>query len=136
MLNDWKAEAACRGMDVNLFFPEPSRNGRTIYSKKVRETCASCPVRQKCYTFAKTNLERGYWGGFGETERRLAAKESRNVGIGPWASNGKRLQPCGTDAAHRRHRKAGETPCQPCIDAYRKIARERKARKTLLQKMG
>lgn len=27
------------------------------------------------------------------------------------------LQPCGTQAAYRRHRRAGEQACQPCKDA-------------------
>lgn len=37
------------------------------------------------------------------------------------------LQPCGTNAAHRRHRKRGEDPCDACREAHRRysLARSR-----------
>jgi hypothetical protein len=38
-------------------------------------------------------------------------------------------QPCGTPAAHRRHRDRGETPCQPCADAMRAYNRDYTERK-------
>jgi hypothetical protein len=44
----------------------------------------------------------------------------------PAADEPPRLQPCGTRAAYRRHRRRGETPCQPCRDAaalYKRTAR-------------
>lgn len=28
------------------------------------------------------------------------------------------LKPCGTDAAFQRHRRRGETPCEPCREAH------------------
>jgi transposase len=28
------------------------------------------------------------------------------------------LQPCGTNAAYQRHRKKGEYPCTPCLEAH------------------
>lgn len=34
-------------------------------------------------------------------------------------------QPCGTAAAWARHRYYGETPCDPCVEAYRAAARKR-----------
>lgn len=33
------------------------------------------------------------------------------------------LQPCGTRAAYVRHKKAGETPCDPCTEANRAASR-------------
>lgn len=38
------------------------------------------------------------------------------------------LAPCGTDAAYKRHKKAGEAPCGPCVEAFRAYAREKYAR--------
>ena len=38
---------------------------------------------------------------------------------------GRRLQPCGTWAAYKRHLKAGEEPCRACVQACRRYARER-----------
>ena len=37
----WMAEAACRGLDVQLFFPE-----RGELTDQARAVCARCPVRQ------------------------------------------------------------------------------------------
>lgn len=34
------------------------------------------------------------------------------------------LKPCGTQAAYQRHRKRGETPCQPCVEANRAYMRK------------
>jgi hypothetical protein len=31
----------------------------------------------------------------------------------------RKVQPCGTDAAYRRHKKAGEPACAPCVEAHR-----------------
>lgn len=40
------------------------------------------------------------------------------------ATNGKRqLEPCGTLAAHRRHQRNGERPCDACRDIYNTNAR-------------
>ena len=35
----------------------------------------------------------------------------------------KPLQPCGTRAAYTRHKKAGEEPCGPCVEANRAASR-------------
>lgn len=56
---DWMAEAACRDMDVNMFFPERGRNGT-----KARMICAGCPVADECRKHAEHHNERhGIWGG-------------------------------------------------------------------------
>jgi len=36
----------------------------------------------------------------------------------------RQLQPCGTNAAHTRHLKAGEEPCGPCREAHNAYMRE------------
>jgi WhiB family redox-sensing transcriptional regulator len=63
---DWQAEAACRGIDPELFFPE--RGGDTDTPKRV---CAKCPVRGECLEHALRYRERwGVWGGASDKERR------------------------------------------------------------------
>ncbi|HXA30942.1 MAG TPA: WhiB family transcriptional regulator [Acidimicrobiales bacterium] len=58
-------EAACRGMDTNMFFPAGHRNVRGVAQAKL--VCAECPVREQCLEFAKTSLSgwerQGVWGG-------------------------------------------------------------------------
>jgi WhiB family transcriptional regulator, redox-sensing transcriptional regulator len=62
----WRELAACRGTDLNLFFPE-----RGEWAGPARRVCAGCPVREPCLDYAITNrIVHGIWGGLTERERR------------------------------------------------------------------
>ena len=62
----WYDEAACRGMDVELFYAEePGQTSRAL------QVCAACPVRTRCHEAAMTEREAyGVWGGTPEQQRR------------------------------------------------------------------
>ena len=63
---DWKADAACRDLDTNLFFPDSESD-----SGPALAVCAECPVRAQCLDFAiRTRQNDGVWGGATETERK------------------------------------------------------------------
>lgn len=63
---DWHADALCRQVDPDLWFPEVG--GSTREAKKV---CERCPVRSECLQQALANHERfGVWGGVSERDRR------------------------------------------------------------------
>ena len=63
---DWKAEAACRDLETDLFFPENDAAAAPALA-----VCATCPVRDACLDFAlSTRQHDGIWGGMTETERR------------------------------------------------------------------
>jgi WhiB family redox-sensing transcriptional regulator len=67
---NWREGAACRGMDVNMFFPEKGGQG-TVTTKKAKAICASCPVQEHCLSFALEADERiGIYGGTSERQRR------------------------------------------------------------------
>jgi len=69
----WREQAACRGTDLEVFFP-----GRGESAGPARRVCAACPVRQPCLDYAITNrIAYGVWGGLTERERR--ALQSRWV---------------------------------------------------------
>lgn len=76
MTADWRDEAACRGMDVDLFFPP--RNGNV--SAEARMTCDRCPVRQACLIDALETgeLDFGVRGGLTPQERRQLVRRNRN----------------------------------------------------------
>jgi WhiB family transcriptional regulator, redox-sensing transcriptional regulator len=85
----WKDQAACVGVDPELFFP-PSGNGRTQI-KKAKTICESCPVKAECRAYADRSEERlghraihGIYGGETPTERlarrREAAEHARPLG--------------------------------------------------------
>jgi WhiB family transcriptional regulator, redox-sensing transcriptional regulator len=62
----WRRQAACRGTDLDLFYPE---RGQT--AEPARQVCAACPVRQPCLEYALSNrITHGIWGGLTERERR------------------------------------------------------------------
>lgn len=56
---DWIKDAACRGMDTNIFFPE---RGDTASVRLAKSICNGCKVQQQCRTYG--DMERfGFWGG-------------------------------------------------------------------------
>jgi hypothetical protein len=63
---EWMADAACRGMQPELFFP-----GRGEVTGAAVAACLSCPVQPDClaYAVARPGLE-GWWGGASERTRR------------------------------------------------------------------
>ena len=73
---DWKADAACRDLDTNLFFPDSESD-----SGPALAVCAVCPVREQCLDFAiRTRQNDGVWGGATETERkRIRRRMGRTV---------------------------------------------------------
>jgi WhiB family transcriptional regulator, redox-sensing transcriptional regulator len=69
----WRELAACRGTDLDLFFPSRGETGGPA-----RQVCSACPVRQQCLDYAITNrISYGIWGGL--TERERSALRSRWV---------------------------------------------------------
>jgi WhiB family transcriptional regulator, redox-sensing transcriptional regulator len=62
----WRALAACRGADLDLFFP-----GRGESAEPAQQICAGCPVRQPCLDYAnRHSIVHGVWGGLAERDRR------------------------------------------------------------------
>lgn len=69
----WQADAACRGVDPDLFFPERGESTR-----EAKEICGICPVRRACLEHALAHGERhGIWGGTSERERRRLRHDRR-----------------------------------------------------------
>lgn len=75
----WRTEAACRGVDPELFYPERGSQGW----KEAKLVCQTCPVVVACYDYAIVAGERhGVWGGLTELERkrrRLAWQRTRRA---------------------------------------------------------
>jgi WhiB family redox-sensing transcriptional regulator len=75
MTATWRKRAACRGIDVEIFFPESDDDAEAEAAKGV---CAVCPVRQACLEHALAQREReGVWGGTTERERRRILRQRR-----------------------------------------------------------
>jgi WhiB family redox-sensing transcriptional regulator len=71
----WRKLSACRGLDVEAFYPVTEDEADAAEAKAV---CAVCPVRQLCLEHALAHREReGIWGGTTERERRRIVRQRR-----------------------------------------------------------
>lgn len=121
----WHSQAACRGLDTNLFFP-----GKGDPLKPAKAVCARCPVATECLEeglrpFQYGYIPKGIWGGKSERERERII--GLRGGITPPELS---AAPHGTHARYMSHRRAGETPCQACREAHslvRAMQKERRA---------
>lgn len=72
MTTDWRALAACRDLDPELFFPvgTPGSPAYEAMAAPARAVCAGCPVAAECLDEALATGSEGIWGGFDEAGRR------------------------------------------------------------------
>ncbi|MGZ8785829.1 MAG: WhiB family transcriptional regulator [Acidimicrobiia bacterium] len=65
----WREEAACSGLDTNLFFPATEDD--QVQLSVARQVCALCPVQESCLAYAVESRQTvGIWGGATTRERR------------------------------------------------------------------
>lgn len=73
---NWRSEAACTGIDSDLFFPSSEDEPASVEAKAV---CESCPVREACLQYAlATNQTAGVWGGLDAGDRRRLRRRIRD----------------------------------------------------------
>lgn len=69
---DWYDQAACKGMNPEIFFPE---RGEASEARKAKRVCEKCPVKRQCLQTAIINKEtRGIWGGLSGRRLRFAIR--------------------------------------------------------------
>ncbi len=72
----WRDQAACNGVDSQVFFPDSEED---VASAAAKTICADCPVLQTCLQYAlATNQGAGVWGGLDEGERRRMRRRIRD----------------------------------------------------------
>ena len=73
-ISEFVGKAACKGMEVNLFFPSTG-----VISRAVAVVCSNCEVKVQCEEFAVNNDNiQGIWGGTNEADRRRKRK-TKNI---------------------------------------------------------
>lgn len=73
-MNDWPADAACRGTDPDRLFVQGAAQNRA------KAVCFGCPVRTECLADSLDNhIEFGVWGGMTERERRALLRRRPEV---------------------------------------------------------
>lgn len=60
-MHDWQDDAACIGMETELFFDYYEADGRV--AKETDSVCHSCPVRMQCLSDAIRLQSTGVFGG-------------------------------------------------------------------------
>ena len=69
--DDWFSRGNCRGGNKEPFFPDKGDN-----SKKPKEPCVECSVRETCLEYAiEHKIRFGIWGGATERERRRIIRQ-------------------------------------------------------------
>lgn len=113
----WQHQALClqlceqRGVDPNVWFPEPPDRGRGPRDLEgdahaAKAVCRRCPVRLPCLQAALVGAERyGIWGGLTYAQRVEVAKRTH-----------------GTEACALYGLCSREVRCGPCRDALRRRA--------------
>ena len=67
----WMQQAACRGVDPDLFFPVGPGGPGAESTRRAKEVCGRCTVREACLAYAlASGCTDGIWGGLTERERR------------------------------------------------------------------
>jgi WhiB family redox-sensing transcriptional regulator len=77
--NDWRTNAACKGMDPEHFFSSDDdamgKHERAEREASAKAVCVKCDVRRDCLSYAIAAGERyGIWGGMNAQERRALAR--------------------------------------------------------------
>ena len=114
----WTADAACRGLDPDLFHPARGDRRAVIRALAV---CAGCPVAAECLDYALRNgITVGIYGGTSGNTRR------EKLGRKP----GGQTKPIehGTPRGYAAEIRRQMGTCRACRDANNAYLAERKAR--------
>jgi WhiB family redox-sensing transcriptional regulator len=69
----WRSNAACRGLDPEIFYPTTDEEAAAA-----KAVCGECHVVETCLEHALGSRERdGVWGGATEKERRRIIRQRR-----------------------------------------------------------
>jgi hypothetical protein len=145
-VEDWVSKARCRGMDPNIFMPEPGDS-----TAEIKEICNGkmhkrfnrdkqryelvgeppCPVRGQCLQYAMELPGKvvGIFGGTSEKERRTMRSEFRMDGVQ------KRIQH-GTIGGYKTEWRFGLEHCNACLEANAEATRRNKAQQRSKVKHG
>jgi WhiB family transcriptional regulator, redox-sensing transcriptional regulator len=77
----WRAAAACRDADPDLFFPVGTSGPALVQMAEAKRICLTCPVQTPCLAWALDHdVTDGVWGATTEDERRVILRQHRTVG--------------------------------------------------------
>ncbi len=75
--SSWWLDAECRGVDPEVFHPDPEIEGSDAEAKAI---CQGCVAQEPCLEYALAVREKqGVWGGLTEIERRRMVRRRRRA---------------------------------------------------------
>jgi hypothetical protein len=75
---DWRAAAACRHEDPDLFFPLGTTGHAAVQAEQAKAVCRRCPVAEACLAYAlAANVGEGIFGGLTDKERTALRRAAR-----------------------------------------------------------
>jgi WhiB family redox-sensing transcriptional regulator len=79
---DWRANAACRDEDPELFFPLGDTGPALLQIQEAKAVCSACTAISDCLAWAlESHQDSGIWGGMSEAERRQLRRRSARTGV-------------------------------------------------------
>lgn len=75
-MDRWEDQAICKGIDIELFFPDRGRPSAQV--EMIKEICRQCPVRRECLT-EHLHEEYGIFGGTTARQRRRIIYQMRRA---------------------------------------------------------
>jgi len=80
MRTDWHPQAACRGKDLEQFFPDRTMQEKEGFAypnqRELEQLCESCPVQAECLDHALRWERYGWWAGTTANEREKIRKKT------------------------------------------------------------
>jgi len=121
----WHTEAACRGLNPDLFHPE-----RGADASGAKQVCATCSVIDECLAWSLVHFERhGVWGGMAERERRPLRRKliiQERISAPKVKLRDLEQAECGTKAGYSLHCRRREPICRACREARNAYEVERR----------
>ena len=116
---------ACKGMDVNLFFPPKYERP----AKEAVEACKTCPQLHACQEHAIAYEPSGFWGGL-TSKQRASIRTKRGIKLRIKTETPSHDY-CGTNRGYailvRRRGPGEQVTCRACLNAHNAYAKEKKA---------
>lgn len=87
-VENWRADAKCKGMDTELWYPPRDKNLYKSIADKSKAVCfgrdglPECPVRKDCLLYSESMDEQyGIWGGLSHRERNALKRKAAKHGL-------------------------------------------------------
>jgi hypothetical protein len=87
--HSWKEDAACKGMDTNVFFDVYEENEEV--RPAVEDICFNCPVMRQCFAVGISQKQTGVWGGIYLDNGKISREFNRHRSKKDWANTWQKI---------------------------------------------